>query len=114
MSHASHASPDVDNKLQEESSNEKNSSTGDLSDTGDTQSDLPLNDLTKKAMRDKDYFTMEDWVFTLQMLPNERWTEDESEQTLYQLLQEGKIRELEPGKYEPTTTAEELSKSGGS
>jgi DNA replicative helicase MCM subunit Mcm2 (Cdc46/Mcm family) len=112
MSHASHPSPDVGNKLQEESNNEKNPSTGDLSDTSDTQSDLPLNDLTKKAMRDKDYFTRDDWVFTLQMLPNERRTEDESEQTLYQLLQEGKIRELEPGKYQTTTTTTE--EGGGS
>ena len=52
----------------------------------------------------KDYFTTEDFVFTMQMLLNERWTEDEAEQTLYCLLEEGKVQETELGigKFEPT------------
>ena len=61
------------------------------------------------AMRDnqgntKDYFTTDDFIYATQMLPNEHWTDNEAEQTLYALLEEGKIREIEgkPGMYEPT------------
>jgi hypothetical protein len=47
------------------------------------------------------------------MRPNEHWTDDEIEQTIQQLIQEGKIREIEDDKkYQPNTT-EEISTSGG-
>lgn len=49
----------------------------------------------------KEYFTLDDFVFAMQMIPNERWTENEAEQTLYALLEEGKIQEIEPGRYSP-------------
>jgi hypothetical protein len=51
----------------------------------------------------KGYFTLEDFIFWMEMTPNERWTENEIEQTLYSLLEEGKVREsvIGSGKYEP-------------
>ena len=49
----------------------------------------------------KGYFTKDDFIFTLLMLPNQHWTEDQAEQTLYALLEEGKLQEIEPGKYKP-------------
>jgi hypothetical protein len=49
----------------------------------------------------KGHFTYEDFVFELQMLPNEHWTYNEAEQTLHQLLEEGNVREIEPGKFRP-------------
>ena len=66
----------------------------------------------EKAMLDsqenkKGYFTKEDWIYTLTMLPRQHplyGDEDEAEQGLYALLEEGKIREIElgSGKFEPT------------
>ena len=94
-----------------------NNGKGSLEDRQSDQSDS--SDLLKKlvenvipnAMRDsqgnnKDYFTTEDFIFVMQMLPNEHWTENEAEQTLYALLEESKIREIEgpgSGKFKPTT-----------
>lgn len=58
-----------------------------------------FNEVIQKAIGDKGYFTLNDFIWTLQMRPNEKWTEDEAEQTLYALLEEGKLTEFEPGKY---------------
>ncbi len=63
--------------------------------------------LVERSMLDKEgnnkgYFTLDDLVFTMQMLPNKRWTENEIEQTLYALLEEGKVQETgQPGRYRP-------------
>jgi hypothetical protein len=48
------------------------------------------------------YFTKSDFVFRCQLWPNIHWTEDEAEQRLYALVQEGKLIEIEPGRYAPT------------
>lgn len=79
----------------------------DTSDTSDARPDIPLKDLVKKAMKDKDYFTKDDWVFTCLLWPNLNLTVKSTERTLQQLLQEGKIREVEPGKYKPTDNPKE-------
>jgi hypothetical protein len=50
----------------------------------------------------KGYFTKDEWMVRLLLLPNERWTEDQAEQTFYQLLQEGKLTEIEQGRFKPT------------
>lgn len=57
-----------------------------------------LDKAIDKAMLDsqgnnKGYFTKQDFVFSLVMLPNEEWTVDEAEQTLYALADEGEIIE---------------------
>jgi hypothetical protein len=62
--------------------------------------------MIKKAMKDgqgnsKGHFTKDDFAFVVMMQPKEHWTDDEIEQTLQQLLQEGKIREIDLDKYEP-------------
>lgn len=44
----------------------------------------------------------------LMFRPNEHWTEDQAEQTLYQLLQEDKVLKLGDDKYRPTATTEKL------
>jgi len=51
---------------------------------------------------DKGHFTKSDFAFVAMMRPNERWTDDEIEQTLQQLVKEDKIRE-ESGKYTPAS-----------
>ena len=56
---------------------------------------------------DKGYFTRSEWTVRLLLLPNEHWTEDQAEQTLQALVEEGKIVEFEQGKYKPTTREEE-------
>jgi hypothetical protein len=67
-----------------------------------------INDMIEKAMRygtqgnDKSHFTKSDFAFVAMMRPNERWTDDEIEQTLQQLVKEDKIRE-ESGKYTPAS-----------
>lgn len=43
----------------------------------------------------KGYFTRDDIVFTMLMLPNERWTYNEAEHLLNQWCQEGKLEEIE-------------------
>ena len=69
----------------------------------------PIEECISRAMLDKEgknnkgYFTLEDFVFELQLLPNECWTHDQAEQTLYQLLYEEKIEEIEPDKYRPVS-----------
>lgn len=83
----------------------------DLSDSSDLAQ--TLDTIIHGLMRDsqgnnKDYFTTDDFIYATQMLPNEHWTEDEAEQTLHALLQEGKIEEIGgekgpgSGKFKPT------------
>ncbi len=58
----------------------------------------------------KGYFTIEDWKIKLMLLPVQHplcCTEDRAEQMLYALLEEGKITEIEPGKYKPNVKREE-------
>jgi hypothetical protein len=71
-----------------------------------TISDATIQELLNKGLSNKDYFTEDDWVFTCLLWPNLQMTVNEAEQTFYQLLKEGKVRELESGKYQPK---EELS-----
>jgi hypothetical protein len=54
----------------------------------------------------KGYFTASDFIYTLVMLPNEKWTEDEAEQTFCALVTEGKLVEIEPGKFNHPATDE--------
>jgi hypothetical protein len=66
-----------------------------------------IEDIIISLLKDgqqQDYFTLNDWKFKLMMLPVQHSlhsNEDEAEQTLQQLLQEGKVKKLEgePGKY---------------
>jgi hypothetical protein len=43
----------------------------------------------------KDYFTKDDFVYSLVMTPNEKWDEDNAEQTFYELLRHGKIARIQ-------------------
>ena len=52
---------------------------------------------TGNQNNNKGYFTKNDWMFTCQMWPNLNWTEEQAEQTLHALLEEGKIQEIESG-----------------
>jgi hypothetical protein len=60
-------------------------------------------EIIQKAMGDKGYFTTNDFIYSLVMLPNENWTEVQAEQTLCKLLQEGKLKEIESEKFKPST-----------
>ena len=40
-------------------------------------------DVIRKAMGDRGYFTVDDFVYYLLMRPNEHWTYRKAEQTLY-------------------------------
>ncbi|MDQ3969036.1 MAG: hypothetical protein M3275_11660 [Thermoproteota archaeon] len=66
----------------------------------------PIEEIINKCMldgdgNDKGYFTRSEWTVRLLLLPNEHWTEDQAEQTLQALVEEGKIIEFEQGKYRP-------------
>jgi hypothetical protein len=51
----------------------------------------------------KDYFTKDDFVYALVMRPKqEGWSQDKSEQTFYTLIEEGKLVEIETGKFNPS------------
>jgi hypothetical protein len=52
---------------------------------------------------DKGYFTLGDFILRLAMWPNAHWTQDQAEQTFWELLYEGKLVEIEPEKYRPAT-----------
>jgi hypothetical protein len=57
-----------------------------------------LRKLSKTSQgNNKGYFTLEDFIFSMQMIPNEYCTDNEIEQTLCSLLREGKIKESEIG-----------------
>ena len=70
-----------------------------------------FGEIIQKAMGDKGYFTTNDFIYSLVMLPNEGWTEVQAEQTLYRLLQEGKLEKIESDKFKPST--QKLSGSRG-
>ena len=64
-----------------------------------------IEEITSKCMLDEQgnnrgYFTLQNWK-TMMFRPNEHWTEDQAEQTLYQLLEEGKVLKLGDDKYQP-------------
>ena len=65
--------------------------------------------LVEKAMRceqgDNKGFKKDDWVYTCMIWPNLHWTEDQAEQALYALIEEGKIQEIpdKPELFEPTS-----------
>jgi DNA replicative helicase MCM subunit Mcm2 (Cdc46/Mcm family) len=64
-----------------------------------------LTEVMEKAMLDSDgttnrgYFTLHDLSFWLMTLPNQHWTEDSTKEQIDKWLQEGKIEEIESGKY---------------
>lgn len=65
-----------------------------------------IEEIISKCMLDelgnnRGYFTLQDWKTTLMFRPSEHWTEDQAEQTLYQLLEEGKVLKLGDDKYQP-------------
>jgi hypothetical protein len=63
-----------------------------------------FGELINAAVGDKGYFTLNDWKTTLLFLPIQHplhCDEDQAEQTLHQLLQEGKIVEFESGRFKP-------------
>jgi hypothetical protein len=66
-----------------------------------------MEKVIQKCMRDeqgnkKGYFTANDFIYTLVMRPNEHWSEDQAEQTLYALVEEGKLTEFEEARFKPT------------
>jgi hypothetical protein len=66
-----------------------------------------IEEIINKCMLDKEgnnkgYFTKDEWTVRHLLVPNEKWTEDKAEQTLYALVQEGKLTEIEPGRFKPT------------
>jgi hypothetical protein len=66
-----------------------------------------FTEIMQKCMLDKEgnnkgYFTKEDFIYALVMLPNKHWTENEAEQTFEQLLQqERKLVEFQEGRFKP-------------
>lgn len=51
----------------------------------------------------KGYFTVNDLAFHLMILPNTDWNGDKTNKLIDQLLQEGKLEQIEPGKkFKPT------------
>jgi DNA replicative helicase MCM subunit Mcm2 (Cdc46/Mcm family) len=102
-------------KKEEESNNKNHSSVIDSLDRIDrSQTDdrdqKRLLGALQKAMLDgqgksKGYFSLLDLDFHLQMLPNNAgWNEDKTKELIDQLLQEGRLHEIERGKYKPATT----------
>jgi hypothetical protein len=68
---------------------------------GDISWTKEIEESINKAVGDRDYCTEQDFVFVTQMEPNLHWSEAEAEQTFYALVEEGKLIEIEPGKYKP-------------
>lgn len=70
---------------------------------------LDASEVISKAMldehgNDKGYFTKDEWKTRLMLLPRQHSlfsNEDQAEQVLYILLQEGRLTEIESGKFKP-------------
>jgi hypothetical protein len=73
---------------------------------GDISWTKEIEESINKAVGDRDYCTEQDFVFVTQMEPNLHWSEAEAEQTFYTLVEEGKMIEIEPGKYKPVDEGE--------
>jgi hypothetical protein len=59
---------------------------------------------------DKGYFTEDEWKTRLMLLPRQHslfCNEDQAEQVLYSLLQEGRLTEIESGKFKMTEEGRE-------
>jgi hypothetical protein len=63
--------------------------------------DTVNNCMSDEQGNNKGYFTIDQWKTRLMFLPNEYWTEDQAEQTLQALIEEGEVTEIESGKYKP-------------
>src|SRR5215217_525473 len=62
--------------------------------------EINIQNAIQRAMKgsqgnNKGYFTLDDFIFSMLAVPNERWTQNEIEQTLYFLVEQGQVRELE-------------------
>jgi hypothetical protein len=100
------------NKEPEEEKWKTQQKVGQVGGTSISSNTADFNDVIQKCMldeqgNDRGYFTLQDWKTSLMFRPNEHWTEDQAEQTLYQLLQENKVVELETGRYEPIESLKE-------
>lgn len=68
---------------------------------------VEVKEAIRKAMLEsqgtinKGYFMQDDLAFWLMMLPNKHWTEESTKKLIEEWLQDGKLVELEPGKYKP-------------
>ena len=63
-----------------------------------------IKEIIEKLIGDKDFFTKAEWMTALMFLPIQdplHCDEDQAEQTLQALIEEGKLIEFEPGKYKP-------------
>jgi hypothetical protein len=76
--------------------------------SGDISLAGSIKEITNKLIGDKGFFTKTEWMTTLMLLPIQdplHCDENQAEQTLYQLLQEGKVLKLaDDDKYQPITT----------
>lgn len=73
---------------------------GNYDDDNGVVNEKVVEAIIEKAMQGKDHFEGNDFIYAAIMAPNLRWTEDQAEQTLYALLDEGGlIEEIEPGRY---------------
>lgn len=104
-SHGSLESLTHHNEEIEETNDKNNSSVSDLSGDGSIGDNITA--IVDKCMLDdhgnnQGYFTMDRWKTRLMLLPIQHplhCDEDQAEQMLYAMLEKGKIREIEPGKF---------------
>jgi hypothetical protein len=94
---------------------EESPTVGNVGNVGKTPNleDNILREIMSKAMRDRDYFTEDDWMFTCLLWPNLGLTVNDIERLLMQLLQEGKVLQLGDGDRDKYQPAQKLSDSGG-
>jgi hypothetical protein len=59
--------------------------------------------LNRLSTKHKDFFIEDDWNYQCAIWPSLQWDKSQAKEAFNQLLQEGKITEIEPGKYRPTT-----------
>jgi hypothetical protein len=57
--------------------------------------------MTENQGDNKGFFTKDDFIYILLMLPNQHWTIDQTEQTLCVFVEESELQEIEPGRYKP-------------
>lgn len=101
---------DAENVIEQSLSTNTPNDPNDLSDLDLSNKELQIHAILHTLVKDQETFTEQDWMFKASMWPNLGWKISQAEEAFKLLLQQGKIQEVEPGRYRPVV---DNGKGGG-
>jgi hypothetical protein len=101
-SHGSHRSHRSHSGIVIEQSHSTNTPS-DPCDLDFSRNELQIHAIIQTLLKDQENFTEDDWVIKCGMWPNLGWKLTDAKKALKLLLQQGKLKELEPGRYGPAS-----------